>query len=78
MQQLAFTTHQGSHNMHHPFPSVCRFVCDELDGRAARTFNQASTFGAVLDMVTDRWVSNGCVAAGYGRSRWVKVVINRW
>jgi phosphatidylglycerophosphate synthase len=31
-----------------------RFVCDELDGRAARTFNQTSTLGAVLDMVTDR------------------------
>jgi phosphatidylglycerophosphate synthase len=34
---------------------ACRFVCDELDGRAARTFNQTSTLGAVLDMVTDRW-----------------------
>jgi phosphatidylglycerophosphate synthase len=33
---------------------LCRFVCDELDGRAARTFNQTSTMGAVLDMVTDR------------------------
>lgn len=31
-----------------------RFVLDETDGRAARTFNQASTLGAVLDMVTDR------------------------
>eukprot|EP00252_Welwitschia_mirabilis_P008712 TRINITY_DN20806_c0_g1_i2.p1 TRINITY_DN20806_c0_g1~~TRINITY_DN20806_c0_g1_i2.p1 ORF type:complete len:227 (+),score=12.83 TRINITY_DN20806_c0_g1_i2:278-958(+) len=30
------------------------FVCDELDGRFARLLNQASTFGAVLDMVTDR------------------------
>eukprot|EP01018_Ginkgo_biloba_P010024 Gb_05111 [translate_table: standard] len=30
------------------------FVCDELDGRFARMLNQASTFGAVLDMVTDR------------------------
>nr|XP_024369465.1 probable CDP-diacylglycerol--inositol 3-phosphatidyltransferase 2 isoform X3 [Physcomitrium patens] len=30
------------------------FVCDELDGRFARMFNQKSTFGAVLDMVTDR------------------------
>eukprot|EP00252_Welwitschia_mirabilis_P008711 TRINITY_DN20806_c0_g1_i1.p1 TRINITY_DN20806_c0_g1~~TRINITY_DN20806_c0_g1_i1.p1 ORF type:complete len:189 (+),score=13.34 TRINITY_DN20806_c0_g1_i1:278-844(+) len=29
------------------------FVCDELDGRFARLLNQASTFGAVLDMVTD-------------------------
>ena len=30
------------------------FVCDELDGRAARTFRQCSAFGAVLDMATDR------------------------
>jgi hypothetical protein len=29
-------------------------VLDETDGRAARTFNQSSTLGAVLDMVTDR------------------------
>lgn len=30
------------------------FVFDELDGRFARLFSQQSTFGAVLDMVTDR------------------------
>ena len=30
------------------------FVCDELDGRLARKFLQQSTYGAVLDMVTDR------------------------
>lgn len=30
------------------------FICDELDGRFARLLNQTSTFGAVLDMVTDR------------------------
>ncbi|XP_058213456.1 CDP-diacylglycerol--inositol 3-phosphatidyltransferase 1 isoform X2 [Rhododendron vialii] len=30
------------------------FVCDALDGWFARKFNQVSTFGAVLDMVTDR------------------------
>ncbi|KAH8498109.1 hypothetical protein H0E87_017144 [Populus deltoides] len=30
------------------------FVCDGIDGWAARKFNQVSTFGAVLDMVTDR------------------------
>jgi len=35
-------------------PDECRFVCDELDGRAARTFEQSSTLGAVLDMLTDR------------------------
>ena len=32
------------------------FVCDELDGRFARKLQQTSTLGAVLDMVTDRWV----------------------
>ncbi|KAK2980356.1 hypothetical protein RJ640_014529 [Escallonia rubra] len=31
------------------------FVCDALDGWFARKFNQVSTFGAVLDMVTDRY-----------------------
>ncbi|CAN6482087.1 unnamed protein product [Victoria cruziana] len=36
------------------------FVCDELDGRFARMLNQVSTFGAVLDMVTDR-VSTSCL-----------------
>ena len=30
------------------------FACDALDGIAARHFDQCSTFGAVLDMVTDR------------------------
>ncbi|KAK2997769.1 hypothetical protein RJ639_025397 [Escallonia herrerae] len=30
------------------------FVCDALDGWFARKFNQVSTFGAVLDMVTDK------------------------
>lgn len=32
-----------------------RFVCDELDGRFARMLNQSSKFGAVLDMITDRY-----------------------
>ncbi|XP_021286121.1 CDP-diacylglycerol--inositol 3-phosphatidyltransferase 1 isoform X1 [Herrania umbratica] len=36
------------------------FVCDALDGWCARKFNQASTFGAVLDMVTDR-ISTACL-----------------
>ncbi|KAG6779666.1 hypothetical protein POTOM_016060 [Populus tomentosa] len=31
------------------------FVCDGVDGWCARKFNQVSTFGAVLDMVTDRY-----------------------
>lgn len=36
------------------------FVCDGLDGWLARKFNQVSTFGAVLDMVTDR-ISTACL-----------------
>ncbi|XP_039039209.1 probable CDP-diacylglycerol--inositol 3-phosphatidyltransferase 2, partial [Hibiscus syriacus] len=36
------------------------FVCDAVDGWCARKFNQASTFGAVLDMVTDR-ISTACL-----------------
>ncbi|KAG5547678.1 hypothetical protein RHGRI_013391 [Rhododendron griersonianum] len=36
------------------------FVCDALDGWFARKFNQVSTFGAVLDMVTDR-ISTACL-----------------
>ncbi|XP_072977779.1 probable CDP-diacylglycerol--inositol 3-phosphatidyltransferase 2 [Typha angustifolia] len=38
------------------------FFCDGLDGWFARKFNQVSTFGAVLDMVTDR-VSTACLLA---------------
>jgi len=36
-----------------------RFALDETDGRAARAFNQTSTFGTVLDMVTDRVATSG-------------------
>ncbi|ONK76103.1 uncharacterized protein A4U43_C03F23940 [Asparagus officinalis] len=36
------------------------FACDALDGWFARKFNQVSTFGAVLDMITDR-VSTACL-----------------
>ncbi|XP_072985453.1 probable CDP-diacylglycerol--inositol 3-phosphatidyltransferase 2 isoform X3 [Typha latifolia] len=36
------------------------FFLDGLDGWFARKFNQVSTFGAVLDMVTDR-VSTACL-----------------
>ena len=32
-------------------------LLDALDGHAARALGQASKFGAVLDMVTDRYVS---------------------
>ena len=49
-------------------------MLDETDGRAARTFNQSSTLGAVLDMVTDRQVPfskhclSACVSETYRRS----------
>ncbi|XP_031381497.1 CDP-diacylglycerol--inositol 3-phosphatidyltransferase 1-like isoform X2 [Punica granatum] len=36
------------------------FVFDGIDGWCARRFNQVSTFGAVLDMVTDR-ISTACL-----------------
>ncbi|KAK4284860.1 hypothetical protein QN277_001638 [Acacia crassicarpa] len=36
------------------------FVCDAVDGWCARQFNQVSTFGAVLDMITDR-ISTACL-----------------
>ena len=35
------------------------FILDEFDGRAARTFNQSSNFGAALDMVADRSATAG-------------------
>jgi len=38
------------------------FVCDELDGRFARMLNQTSTFGSVLDMVTDRVATSSLLA----------------
>lgn len=37
-------------------------MCDELDGRAARSFDQTSTLGALLDMVTDRVATTGLLA----------------
>ncbi|KAI4368297.1 hypothetical protein MLD38_016871 [Melastoma candidum] len=36
------------------------FICDGIDGWCARKFNQVSTFGAILDMVTDR-ISTACL-----------------
>lgn len=50
------------------------FLLDALDGLAARTFNQATQFGAVLDMVTDRFAT-AClcfnIAAVYPSSRFI-------
>ncbi|GMN62225.1 hypothetical protein TIFTF001_031316 [Ficus carica] len=39
---------------------IFSFVCDGIDGWCARKFNQVSTFGAVLDMITDR-ISTACL-----------------
>ncbi|KAF3952127.1 hypothetical protein ACB098_07G146900 [Castanea mollissima] len=39
---------------------IFSFVFDGVDGWCARKFNQVSTFGSVLDMVTDR-VSTACL-----------------
>lgn len=38
------------------------YALDALDGVAARRFKQESTFGAVLDMVTDRICTAGLLA----------------
>ncbi|MEM8720863.1 MAG: CDP-alcohol phosphatidyltransferase family protein [Cyanobacteria bacterium P01_G01_bin.39] len=35
------------------------FILDEFDGRAARSYNQSSNFGAALDMVADRSATAG-------------------
>jgi phosphatidylglycerophosphate synthase len=40
-----------------------RGLIDHVDGYKARNFNQRSTFGAVMDDVTDRWVL-GIIYAG--------------
>jgi CDP-diacylglycerol--inositol 3-phosphatidyltransferase len=36
-------------------------ILDALDGTAARRYNQCSQFGAVLDMITDRFTSSGLI-----------------
>ena len=45
---------------HHPIYSTVAYcisqLLDAVDGHAARYLGQASKFGAVLDMVTDRCV----------------------
>jgi CDP-diacylglycerol--inositol 3-phosphatidyltransferase len=38
------------------------YLLDAADGFAARSLNQASNFGAVLDMVTDRFSTAGFLA----------------
>lgn len=42
------------------------FVGDLFDGMAARAFNQTSTFGGLLDMVTDRCSTLGLLFVLYG------------
>jgi phosphatidylglycerophosphate synthase len=43
---------------------VVRGLIDNIDGFVARTRNQRSTFGAVMDDVTDRWVLGIMYAGG--------------
>jgi phosphatidylglycerophosphate synthase len=43
---------------------VLRGVIDHVDGYVARTRNQRSTFGAVMDDVSDRWVLGVMYAGG--------------
>ncbi|XP_021900335.1 CDP-diacylglycerol--inositol 3-phosphatidyltransferase 1-like [Carica papaya] len=49
------------------------FVCDAVDGWCARKFNQVSTFGAVLDMVTDR-ISTACLLVILSQVYWPSLV----
>ena len=42
---------------------VSSFVGDLFDGMAARKFDQCSTFGGLLDMVTDRCSTAGLLCA---------------
>lgn len=49
---------------------IARGLIDHIDGYKARTFNQRSTFGAVMDDVCDRWVlgvmfAGGCLHLSY-------------
>ncbi len=43
---------------------VGRGLTDHIDGYVARNYNQRSTFGAVMDDVTDRWVLGIMYAGG--------------
>ncbi|HUH00603.1 MAG TPA: CDP-alcohol phosphatidyltransferase family protein, partial [Kofleriaceae bacterium] len=43
---------------------VARGLIDHIDGFVARNYNQRSTFGAVMDDVTDRWVLGIMYAGG--------------
>ncbi len=43
---------------------VLRGIVDHIDGYVARTRNQRSTFGAVMDDVSDRWVLGVIYAGG--------------
>ena len=49
---------------------IGRGLIDHIDGYKARNFNQRSTFGAVMDDVSDRWVlgimyAGGCLNLSY-------------
>lgn len=53
-------------------------LLDALDGIMARSLNQATTFGAVLDMVTDRSITSGLLlflASAY-LAKWGRISIS--
>lgn len=73
------TSPQDGRRLHERLPAARRFALDETDGRAARAFNQTSTFGTVLDMVTDRWRPLRAWAAGLGKgTRLISPVTSPW
>lgn len=66
------------------------FVGDLFDGLVARKLNQTSTFGGLLDMVTDRCSTLGLLyvlggdyskvdeSIGFPFFRWVGVKVDKW
>ncbi|MEC4982897.1 MAG: CDP-alcohol phosphatidyltransferase family protein, partial [Oscillatoria sp. PMC 1076.18] len=55
----AFTIHSFNYWQLSIILYTIGFLLDELDGRAAKKFNQTTQFGASLDMVLDRCATTG-------------------
>jgi CDP-diacylglycerol--inositol 3-phosphatidyltransferase len=55
--------------LHRPWLTVSLYLCnvtlDEVDGRAARRYNQCTKFGGLLDMITDK-MNTACMLAVLG------------
>lgn len=58
---------------------VSSFVGDLFDGLAARKFDQCSTFGGLLDMVTDRCSTTGllCVLSNEHSEQPLLVLVSK-